>query len=305
VKIFNKFLTLIFSIGFIPIIPVFIFLFYYYSSSKEDILKFHENISYISATMVENILFDLNKRTQNIEVARSFYKDEDKCLKYILDKNPEFIFISLLDKDGKQKAREGILPLKKLFWYIDISNSLDKFINKKIVIEDIKLIANIPSLTYIYRLENGEILYSVISIKDLFKRIYSQRIGQTGSIYLAGRDGTIFPFENKPPSVNSILLMNLFKKERGNIKKISDREKEYIGSFSKVKNIDLFILTLQSRDEAFRWINFVTFTVIFFILSLLTIFYFISLIIASNITNPINALIDGAYRVAKGKLIKK
>ncbi|PIS46648.1 MAG: hypothetical protein COT17_07480 [Elusimicrobia bacterium CG08_land_8_20_14_0_20_51_18] len=301
-KLFNRFLTIIFSIGFIPIIPVFAFLFYYQSVGKADILRFHENMARMSAGMAEENFYQLSKRMDSLDLARITYADGKRFIGYSIEKNPEFLFLALLDPAGRQKERDGIIPLKRLFSYIDISGE-EYFrrikIQKTPIIGDFKLVANIPAALIIYPLRTGEMIYAIVDLRDFFRQIYAQKIGG-GSVYFANSAGAIFSFDNFAPAINSRKLAGLFSSGSGRLDAVSDSRGEYIGAFSRILDMDLFAVTLQGRAQAFKSVNLMTSLVVFFIFSILTIFYFVALISAGNISGPINDLIEGAERISRG-----
>ncbi|NLI10881.1 MAG: HAMP domain-containing protein [Elusimicrobia bacterium] len=295
-KILNRFLSIIFSVGFIPVLPVFIFLIFYQTSGKENILRYHLNIAEISARMAEENLAQLSLRISNYERLSG-----EKICSYISDKNPDISFLAVLH--GKEKiCAAGAGAFVKLFSNSDLPAYMKEVLpagKKEPIIGNFRIIGDTPSADIIYPLPNGLVLYVVVDLKEIFSSVYLQKIGKTGSVYFASQSGRIFSFSGFAPSLNFSSLSEKFTKNSGFFKGLSDNERNYVGAFARVGDLNLYALTLQPENEAFRETNLASSSLLFMMLLLLTVFYFVALTAAGNISMPINRLISAAERISK------
>ena len=301
-RLFNRFLTIILSVGFIPVLPIFIFLVYYHTQGKENIFKYHENIAKLSARSAYENLYQFSMRLSNYDPVVKYYSSE-KFVKDVLSNNPDLILAALLDKNGKQISMTSVPFLKKLYDFIDISGELYFQKIKKDrnpIIGDFRMMKDMPVASVVYPLKNGNYIYAIVNLEEIFANIYSQNIGKGGNIYFSSITGQIFGNSQAMPVINYSEIAKLFSKNDGQIKTLSGENESYIGAFARVGDMDLYVLTLQDESYAFRELNLITSTFLFFILSLLTVFYFISMISAAQIANPINRLIEAAKRVSNG-----
>jgi len=304
-KILNRFLSIIFSVGFIPVLPVFIFLLYYQTSGKESILKYHENIATLCASMAEDSLAQLSLRLSNYDSPS--YNTFEQCLS-IVKKNPDIPFVAILDRSGKQISSCGGKAFKKLFDYIDLSESVAFLkVNKEQVpvIGDFRMIGDTPCAFVIYPVTGGKFIYALLDMKKTFSSISAQKIGKTGSVYFAIPSGQLFSSYTIPPSINFSSLARELKKGKGYFKGVSDQNTSYIGAFSPVGDLNVYALTLQSEREAFRETNLAASSLLFMILLLLTVFYFVALTAAGNISKPINRLIAASERISMSDFSKQ
>ncbi|GAB4031278.1 MAG: hypothetical protein Fur0012_08280 [Elusimicrobiota bacterium] len=298
-KILNRFLSIIFSVGFIPVLPVFIFLVYYQTSGKENILRYHQNIAAISARMAEESLSQLSLRLSNYD--SQAYLPQQLCA-LVMKRNPDIPFTAVLDIKGRQMASSGERALKKLFDYVDLSGSeiLSRVSrSREAAIGDFRIIGDMPAAFVLYPLSDGRFLYVLVNLKETFSAVYLQKIGRTGSVYFAAPSGQIFSSDNFPPTINFSSLARELRRGKGYFKGLSDEENSYVGAFSRIGDLNLYALTLQTESEAFRETNLAASSLLFMMLLLLTVFYFVALTAAGNISLPINRLIAAAERISR------
>ncbi|MEA3306684.1 MAG: hypothetical protein U9Q34_02765, partial [Elusimicrobiota bacterium] len=106
-SLFNRLLTIVFGIGLIPIIPTAIFLFYYQSVAKNNILALHENISAMASVMVKRDFKDIDKKLSDI---KSLKKNQSKGkLDKFLKDNPQFLLAGFLDPKGKEVLKSSTI----------------------------------------------------------------------------------------------------------------------------------------------------------------------------------------------------
>jgi len=272
-RLFNRFLTIILSVGFIPVLPIFIFLVYYHTQGKENIFKYHENIAKLSARSAYENLYQFSMRLSNYDPVVKYYSSE-KFVKDVLSNNPDLILAALLDKNGKQISMTSVPFLKKLYDFIDISGELYFQKIKKDrnpIIGDFRMMKDMPVASVVYPLKNGNYIYAIVNLEEIFANIYSQNIGKGGNIYFSSITGQIFGNSQAMPVINYSEIAKLFSKNDGQIKTLSGENESYIGAFARVGDMDLYVLTLQDESYAFRELNLITSTFLFFILSLLAL----------------------------------
>ncbi len=295
-KILNRFLSIIFSVGFIPVLPVFIFLIFYQTSGKENILRYHLNIAEISARMAEESLAQLSLRLSNYEQMPA-----DRICSYAFSKNPDLSYIAVFSQD-KKICSAGSPLLNKFFDHSDLASYVRESMpsgKKDAIIGNFRIVGDMPLADVIYPLSGRKLLYAAVNLKETFSSVYMQKIGKSGSVYFASPSGRIFSFSGFPPALSFSALSSKLYGGSGFFKGLSDSDRNYVGAFARVADLNLYALTLQPESEAFRETNLASSSLLFMLLLLLTVFYFVALTAAGNISMPINRLIAAAERISK------
>ncbi|MBI4655358.1 MAG: HAMP domain-containing protein [Elusimicrobia bacterium] len=303
--LFNRLLLIIFGIGLIPIIPTSVFLFYYQSVAKSNILSLHENLSVMASKLIAQNFEDLDKRLAvfaEMDRKSVSVKEQKDLIKKAVANNQDFLLTVLLNEHGVEEFKEGINELKRRFGEINLSNN-PCFVSasraRKSVVCGFEFIYNLPVGTVIYPFNNNDYgLFLSVDFRHLFARLSSQRIGASGGIFLADSGGRILDLNGRAPNINSELLKESFVSGRKSFGYMPAETAVYIGAFERLGNSDFFSVALQKRDEAFHGINLITSLIIFFMLAVATVFYFSALVLSRKLISPIQELMEGAERVA-------
>ena len=302
-SLFNRLLTIVFGIGLIPIIPTAVFLFYYQSVAKNNILTLHENISAMASGMVRGDLKDIDEKLADITSANKDKgpKSAEKKLKDFLAKNPKFLLAAFLDASGKEIVKFSTPEMKRRFGFLDFSKD-SVFLNAKkmktLGIGDFEIIYNLPICVIISPSENGQYFAGILNLKDILISISTQRIGQSGNIYLSDFEGNLFDFNGNSPVINRDELKKLFESGKKSSNNIQSNKFSHIGAFDEIPEFGAAIITLQERGEAFHGINLITSLILFFLLAIATVFYFSALFLSRKLIDPVKELMEGSKRVS-------
>ncbi|MEK7721482.1 MAG: ATP-binding protein, partial [Elusimicrobiota bacterium] len=130
-------------------------------------------------------------------------------------------------------------------------------------------------------------------------KLRSQRLGATGGLMLSDAAGNALVLSGALERFNSGEVRDILK--RGPVFEIDGRKGAYIGAASPVRGFDLFVVALESRAEAFSWVNRISWLMAFFLLAVVTVFYFSALLFTRRLAGPVAALMNGAWRVSAGE----
>ncbi len=303
-SLFNRLLTIVFGIGLIPIIPTAIFLFYYQSVAKNNILALHENISAMASVMVKRDFKDIDEKLSDITSLKNIIqpKGGKKKLDKFLNDNPQFLLAGILDSDGKEILKSSAVEMKRRFGFLDFSEN-SVFLNsknlKKNAIGNFEIIYDLPICAIISPIkETGRYFIGVLNLKEMLFGLSNQRIGGSGRIYISDFEGNLFNFNNDIPVIGSSELKKLFESGKKSSDYIPSNKFAYIGSFSEIPEFNAAIITLGRRGEAFSGINLITSLILFFLLAIATVFYFSALFFSRKLINPVGELMEGAKRVS-------
>ncbi|HBE89142.1 MAG TPA: hypothetical protein DDW67_08400 [Elusimicrobia bacterium] len=296
--LFNRLLLIIFGIGLIPIIPTGGFLFYYQSVAKDNVLTLHQSLSGMAGVAASSHLEALVKEVSWL--ASSAGKDGKKLVSSALGRQGRFALAAVLDGRGRELHKEGTFQAKRLFGELDFSGSplfVSASASGKPAFGNFELVYDLPVCHLFYPLEGGRWFFAAVDLRELFALLSRQSIGSSGGIYLADSSGGLFGSPAGVPPVDPDALKDLFSGEARYSSGIAARGGSYIGAFSPVPGFDLMVVTLQARHDAFRGINLITSLIIFFLLSISTVFYFSALLLSRRLIGPVGELMSGAARV--------
>ncbi len=303
-SLFNRLLTIVFGIGLIPIIPTAIFLFYYQSVAKNNILKLHENISSMASAMVKRDFKDIDKKLSDITSLKKKIRPESgkRKLDEFLKDNPQFLLAGILDAKGRETIKSSSAEMKRRFGFLDFSEN-SVFLNakklKKNAIGNFEIIYDLPICAIVAPIgETEQYFIGVLNLKDMLLNLSSQRIGDSGRIYMSDFEGNLFNFNKKIPVIGANELKKLFESGKKSSDYIPSNKFAYIGSFSEIPEFNTAIITLGKKGEAFYGINLITSLILFFLLAIATVFYFSALFFSRKLINPVKELMMGAKRVS-------
>lgn len=304
-SLFHRLLLIIFGVGLTPIIPTGVLLFYYQSVAKSNTLDLHVSVSRMASAAVKQNMETLTSRlafAEILEKAPVAGKNQaETVIKQAMSANPDFLLVAILDEGGRELLKVGGSAMLRRYGVLDRSRD-PVFLNSKqtgkVVLSDFDSVGGLPAGTLVFPLKDGRYVFMVVSFSGLWSHLKDQKIGSTGRIFLADPQGRILRFEgDAAPSVDPDFLREMFslKKERSDF--IPARDAVFAGAFSAVPGLNLFVVTLQLRDEAFWVIKLTTSLIIFFLLAIATASYFAALSASRRLIGPITELLEGAKRV--------
>jgi len=301
VKLLNKLLLIILGAGLIPIIPTGGFLYYYQSAAKKNILALHENVSQMAALLISQKTGELAGRLENMWGPDASYVTREN-LQNSLRRNPEFIFLAFTGADGREIFSGGAPEFKRLFGYIDLRNEP---LFKKAAATGLyqagrfELLFDMPVCRLIYPLGGGYYAFALVNMRDLFEKLEAQRLGISGGVLVADGDGNFVSAWRRFDDLGRERLKGVLERKKEKTFFLDGVRTRYIGAIEKARGFDLYAVTLQDRAEAFSGISRMTWLMAFFLLAIITVFYFSALVFSRRLAGPVEALADGAARVAR------
>lgn len=304
--LFHRLLLLIFGVGLTPIIPTGILLFYYQSVAKTNTLDLHANVSQMAATTIKQSMANLNNRLAFAELFEEYSRKGEKnraeaLIKETMAANPDFLLVAVLDPKGRELFKVGTAEMLRRYGVLERSHD-PVFIRSKqtgkVVFSDFDSMLGIPVGTLVFPLKDDRHIFMIVSFAELWSRLQQQKIGKTGRIFLADAQGRLFRFAgDSPPVVSPDFLREMFSGEYERSDFIPARNGVFVGAFKQVPDFNLFVVTMQLRNEAFWVIRLTTSLIIFFLLAVATASYFAALAASRRLIGPIMELVEGARRV--------
>ena len=297
----NRLLLIVFGAGLIPLVPAGIFLFYFQDRTRQDISSLQQNVAQMGSLMMEREAQDLSRRFERMWDPDAAYVNQ-AGLERALKRNPEFLFLAFTRADGREVLSGGAPELKRYFGYLDLAGDA-QFVKAaregRAALGQLEMIYDMPVCRLVYPIGGGYYAFAAVNLRDLFVKLRSQRLGATGGLMLSDAAGNALilsgAFERfKNSEVRDIL-------RRGAVFEIDGKNGPYIGAASPVRGFDLFVVALENRAEAFSWVNRISWLMAFFLLAVVTAFYYSALLFTRRLAGPVTALMYGAGRVSAGE----
>ncbi|MDD2772873.1 MAG: ATP-binding protein [Elusimicrobiales bacterium] len=306
-SLFSRLFLLMLLAGMAPLVPTGALLFYYQSQAKVNALSLHESLSSVTATAIRQYMQGLAARmafTERLDLSAGGKARLEAQLREALAANPDFMLAAVLDAEGRPGARAGAPETLRRFG--GAGHGADPvFLQARktgqVVLSSFDSQDGVSVCSLVFPIRSGRYLYVVANAEPLLSQLREQRIGETGHIFLADTQGHIFRFDGEPaPGVRPEFLSAQFGyRPAARLEIIPAPEGTFVGAYRRVPDMNLCVLTLQLRDEAFWVIRLTTSLIIFFLLAIATASYFSALYYARKLSRPISALIDGAGRVIR------
>ena len=297
----NRLLLIVFGAGMIPLAPAGFFLLYLQSRARQDISSLQQNVAQMGALMMEREAQDLSRRFERMWDSDSSYVSQ-AALEKALKKNPEFLFLAFTRADGREVLSGGAAELRRYFGFVDLSRDplfLKASRGGRTALGSFEMIYDMPVCRLVYPVGGGYYAFAAVNLRDLFVKLRSQRLGATGGLLLADAQGNALPLSGAFERFNPEEVRDILR--RGPVFGIEGRAGAYIGAASPVRGFDLFVVALENRAEAFAGVNRISWLMAFFVLGVLTVFYFSALLFTRRLGGPVAALMAGASRVSAGQ----
>ena len=188
-RLFKLFIMVIIT----PLFITGVFLFYYQNHSKTEILENYKNLTTLANDFFRQSIEDSYKKLEYLaEIKTDNQKDFLEEVKNTLYLNPQFTFIALLDKQGKNIVS---VNTQEDNFSVDLSSFpyLKNISDKQVALGplEIKEGGTIPVL---YPRSDGKYLFALIDIIPIMQKIESQEFGKSGGFYFINKDGEIVSF---------------------------------------------------------------------------------------------------------------
>ncbi|HAT73082.1 MAG TPA: hypothetical protein DCS63_09730 [Elusimicrobia bacterium] len=297
----NRLLIIVFGAGLIPIVPAGVFLFYFQSRAKDDIESLQRNVSQMGALMMEREARDLSRRFERMWDTDASYVSH-KGLERALKNNPEFLYLAFTGADGREALSGGAPEIKRYLGYLDLAGDtlfLKASRDGRAALGRFEMVFDMPLCRLVYPIGGGYYAFAVVNLRDLFEKLRSQRLGATGGLLLTDAEGNALPLSGAFEEFDGAEVRDILG--RGQSFEITGKKGAYIGAAARVRGLDLFVIALEDRAEAFSGVNRITWLMAFFLLAVATVFYFSALLFTRRLGVPVEALMAGAARVSGGE----
>ena len=287
-----------------PLIPMVLLLGYYQSRQKTTILENHYNLAEIVSSELPHYVTELDGHLDfipDLAVALPQQTAVTQLLAQAMEKDPQWLFLAVFTPEGTELTGlvrgENTKPQSST----DLAPAHDQDFRLQARLTDVD--GNIPSLEFVYPLSKGYWLYGRQTLPDLLDRLAQMRIGPTGQIYLATKEGKLLtaPYQDNP-EIAPLQLQQQFQAKTPLIFKLKGKEGKFVGAVSSEPRLGIYTVVLQPRSEAFRSLYFSYLVLILFVLTIAMLSYFGALAFSRSLGEPIAQLIQGAQAVSRGDL---
>ncbi|HAN04669.1 MAG: hypothetical protein A2X30_06675 [Elusimicrobia bacterium GWB2_63_16] len=298
----NRLLLIVFGAGVIPLVPAVGFLFYFQTRARQDISELQRSVAQMGSLMMEREAQDLSRRFERMWDTDASYVSQTG-LERALKKNPEFLFLAFARADGRGVLSGGVPELKRYFaGAVDLSRDpqfLKAVRSGRPALGGFEMVYDMPLCRAVYPIDGGYYAFAAVNLRDLFVKLRTQRLGRTGGLLLSDAAGNSLTLSGSFEKFNGAEVREILG--RGPVFEISGRDAAYIGAAAPVRGFDLFMVALENKAEAFAGINRISWLMAFFLLAVITVFYFSALLFTRRLGAPVAALMDGARRVSDGE----
>ena len=309
-SIFSKLFKLFLAVVFLPLVPMLLLLGYYQVHLKDNILDTHANLAEMVATSMGQHIEDLTWRlafAPQVTAALNKKTTPVPVLQEALDANPDFVFLAVISKEGKEKYRAAMsTEVANKMAPIDLHDdpSLTQLAQEpRLLVSSFEILSGRPISEFLYPLSNGDYLYGVLSFFGFLARVQQQRIGNTGHIYIVDAAGNIYVSDYQyAPAFNKETFEQAFASRSPLIKNIKTPHHTYVGAYATTPVLGVHVAVLQLKSEAYRSIYHTNIILALFMLTIATLAYFGALTFAERLGEPIAALSQAAAQISKGNL---
>lgn len=303
-SIFSKLFKLFITVVLMPLIPMVLLLGYYQSRQKTTVLENHYNLAEIVSSELPHYVAELDGHLDfvpNLAAALPQQAAVTQLLSQAMEKDPQWLFLAVFTPEGNELTDlvrgENTEPQSST----DLAPAHDQDFRLQARLTDMD--GNTPSLEFVYPLSKGYWLYGRRTLPDLLDRLAQMRIGPTGQIYLATKEGKLLtaPYQDNP-EIAPLQLQQQFQAKTPLIFKLKGKEGKFVGAVSSEPRLGIYTVVLQPRSEAFRSLYFSYLVLILFVLTIAMLSYFGALAFSRSLGEPIAQLIQGAQAVSRGDL---
>ena len=293
-RLFKLFIMVIIT----PLFITGVFLFYYQNHSKTEILENYKNLTTLASDFFKQNIEDSYQKLEylaSLDTAKQTkFLEEIKNTIYL---NPQFTFIALLDKQGKNIVS---VNTEKDNFSVDLSSFpyLKDISDKQVALGPLDLQER-GDVSVLYPRSDGKYLFALIDIQGFMQKLEDKDFGKSGGFYFINEKGEIISFNSRLlPDITAEEIRAVMQ-ESFLIKKVFAKDKTiFVGAWQKTILPQTNIALLQYRKEAFWNINLITWLIAFFILATTTLSYFAALLFSQEISKPVEDLTKAAKKIA-------
>ncbi len=280
---------------------------------QDAILELHTTL----ATSISKKISDhLNEIDREVTIAaRSLqlnidWQERHGILQALLDTNPSFISISIVDKSGREllKAYNPDLEASPVLLNHSKNELFKKFVRSGIPSAETEIGGGETIVKKFFRLTATHSLFVKLSLSVLNSEIAETEFARTGIVFVVSGAGELIMPDG---AIRKILPENAELKELDIVKKsltadavgsaeyLSPVGKMVVGAFASVKNVGWGVVVQQDKDEAYISVKRMTRNTILLTIISVIAASLLSFFLARGLTRPIERLDAAAKNISK------
>src|SRR3989339_594814 len=254
-KLATRFFLMFTAIALVPLLLAGLWQFYQQKQMRRTITDLHLRVTDFAASGVDDWFAGVNRRLSfvyDIEHPRRGQgaAEEMKIIQQAVAANSDIISLAVLGQDRRETMRlhdSKVDPAELPSDYSADPLVLEVSSSGMARAGAVTMLGGYPVLSLGYPLPDSRMIIMNFSLAQLWKRLESQTIGETGKVLISGADGVPLPAQ---PGVMDKLSGIIKKAGDGGRTGIID-EGGYAGAFHRVEALPWTVVSLQSRSEAF------------------------------------------------------
>ncbi len=307
--LFSRLFKLFILVIITPLFATAVFLFYYQSHNKKEILAGYYNVAQIAARFLQQDVEDISGRFNFVnDITKKDSKFTEDAVQFRLDEaratNPDFLFLALLDAQGREYLRSAPEDISSAINTLDLSSdqTLKNLQPRQIALSDISgETLPIPVVEVVYPAQDGKFLFALINIYGIWDKLTQKGSSQDMALYFADSSGKILTYSDKrAPAINAQAVAAALKDTNRFITELKTEDgKKLVGAWAKSPMPDTYVLVLQDKKEAYRTINLISWLIAFFVFATTTLSYFAALSFSQEVSEPVETLTKAAQKISQ------
>jgi len=319
IRLFHKFIFIMVVLAVIPLSIVGLRMININRVALQDsILELHTHLAQSLAEKIDDYIDNLRGKLSFIitsqKIGEMSWSEKRVVLKSLLETSEDFVTISIVDNKGEEiiKVYNPKFEMKPRLLNLRQDKLFLKALAGSPDISSIYYVEDDPRLNIAYPMVGEQVIYIVVTLKELWYKIYNTMIGRTGFAFLVNKEGKIIAHPQKEKAKNfedatrlAIVQEVLSGKTLGSKEFTDERGVEMVGAYAPVKRLGWGMIVQQAKDDAYiSAIKMKQNAILWIIVSIFGA-ALVGLLTARGLSRPILNLIVGAEKVAEGDFTHK
>ncbi len=258
---------------------------------------------------INNIKKDLSFMIGSQRIGLMSWQKKEAVLRSLLVSSEDFVSVSIVDRNGNEMIKAYSPDVQEEPKVIDRSSdpTFQKAVKEGFQISDLYYKGDDPRLNVVYPLEENQYIFIVLTLKKLWNKVLSVRLGATGYAFLVNSKGEIIahPERSLAKSFTSALNLDIVKevlsrKVLGSKEYVTPGGQAMVGAYAAISSLNWGAIIQQPKEEAFFSATKMRKSAIFWTLVSIFVAALVAFITAGRLSRPILGLIKGAHRVSQG-----
>jgi len=319
IRLFHKFIFIMVVLAVLPLSIVGLRMININRVALQDsILELHTHLAQSLAEKIDDYIDNLRGKLSFIitsqKIAQMSWSEKRVVLKSLLETSEDFVTISIVDSKGEEiiKVYNPKFETKPRLLNLRQDKLFIKALGGSPDISSLYYVGDDPRLNIAYPMVGEQVIYIVVTLKELWHKIYSTIIGRTGFAFLVNKEGKIIAHPQKEKAKNfedasrlAIVQEVLSGKTLGSQEFTDEMGVEMVGAYAPVKRLGWGMIVQQAKDDAYiSAIKMKQNAILWIIVSIFGA-ALVGLLTARGLSRPILNLIVGAEKVAEGDFTHK